>query len=86
MVSLSPLDPTSLQIYWTTDHIYHGSLCYQAYHIEVQEFGRGRKSWSQWSSLVSCADVVQLGSVEEMGSTRNYTCHRDMQDIDCGKR
>ena len=48
--------------------------------MESQEFGPGRRTWSPWSSVVSCAVVVADGFRAKFG------CVKAMGTHDCGKR
>ncbi len=49
--------------------------------VEYRQFGPGRLGWSVWSSVAACAILVQ----NPMGAS-NFSCTRDLADIDCEKR
>ena len=51
--------------------------------ISTQEFGRGRRRWSPWSSLVSCAIVLE-GTENRRKS--EFSCGKWLRSNDCGKR
>ncbi len=71
-----------VRISWSIASVIHGFRCIQAFEVEQKQYGRGQRSWTQWSSLAACAILVR----DRFGTTRNYVCHRELQDMDCGKR
>eukprot|EP00094_Tigriopus_californicus_P010753 TCALIF_10371-PA protein Name:"Protein of unknown function" AED:0.03 eAED:0.03 QI:403/0.8/0.66/1/0.8/0.83/6/20/354 len=58
-VQLADEQSLKVEVAWSWGSVLAGSSCVQAFEVEHQEFGKGRKTWSQWSSLVNCAIVVQ---------------------------
>lgn len=82
-VQLADEQSLKVEVAWNWDSVLAGSNCVQAFEVEHQEFGKGRKTWSQWSSLVNCAIVVQDHQDVTEG---NFTCHKFLSSIDCDKR
>lgn len=73
-----------VSVSWNADEIIlTGRSCIQAFEVEQQEFGRGRRRWSPWSSLVSCAIVLE-GTENRRKS--EFSCGKWLRSNDCGKR
>ena len=77
---LSEARNSRLSISWSTKMILHGSPCIQAFAVEWQHFGHGRRTWTPWSGLAGCAVLVKRKS------KREFICRKELDDFDCGRR
>ena len=75
-------DAKLLSVSWTKRSILHGEDCAQAFAVEWQHFGHGRRTWTPWSGLAGCAVVLNRRNRAKL----KFACKKRLDDFDCGRR